>query len=149
VKAATYGEIERFCQCDGWTQTSGGGSGRRGRQRHLKFQKVLADGETLQTQISHDRDKTPSAGRWKAILRTQLRVAEEDFWEALSTMTPVDRTRAASPPTPIPVQEWVRRGLRKQGFSDEQIDALDPERAQQELYRRWSATSHADDSDSR
>jgi hypothetical protein len=136
VSVPDFGDIERFCKIDGWEQqTDVGGS----RQRHIRYEKPLADELSLRTQISHDRSSTPSPGRWKAILRNQLKVTEEQFWEALRTGTAVDRTPPPPPPEPIPVEEWVREGLRRTGMTDEEVDRLAPEEAQQELYRRWSS----------
>lgn len=135
MSVPSFGDIERFCKIDGWQRQTGVGGPR---QRHIRFEKPLPDEPALRTQISHDRSSTPSAGRWKAILRNQLKVTEEQFWEALRTRTPVDRTPPPPPPEPIPVDDWVREGLRRTGMTDTQIDDLDAEQAQQELYRRWS-----------
>jgi hypothetical protein len=137
VRPAPYGEIEKFCQIDGWSQIRSGGQGRRGRQRHVKYEKVLADGQVLRTQVSHDRRSSPSPGRWAGILRNQLRVTEDQFWNALASQKEVDRRPPPPPPAPIPVADWVRGGLRRRGLSDQQIDDLGPEAAQQELQRRW------------
>jgi hypothetical protein len=135
VSAPSFGEIERFCKIDGWRQDmSVGGS----RQPHIRYEKQLPDHRALRTQISHDRSSTPSPGRWKAILRNQLKITEAQFWEALSSRDPVDRTPPPPPPAPIPVADWVREGLRRNGLRDEQIDALGPVEAEQELHRRWS-----------
>lgn len=95
-------------------------------------------GELGRPQISHDRSSTPSPSRWKAIVRNQLKVTEEQFWEALRTGTAVDRTPPPPPPEPIAVEEWVRKGLRRTGMTDDEVDRLTPEEAQQGLYRRWS-----------
>ncbi|MGH2969600.1 MAG: hypothetical protein ACRDK0_11125 [Solirubrobacteraceae bacterium] len=130
-----FGDIERFCRIDGWQQdTSVGGS----RQRHIRYEKQVTGQAALRTQVSHDRSSTPSPGRWKAILRNQLKITEEQFWEALRSGDPVDRTPPPPPPTPTPVVDWVREGLRRAGLRDEQIDALEDVEAQQELYRLWS-----------
>jgi hypothetical protein len=49
------------------------------------------DGRTLQTDISHDRSSTISAGLFGMILREQLEVSRTEFWEAIRTGEPVDR----------------------------------------------------------
>lgn len=135
MSVPSFGDIERFCGIDGWTQDTGTG-GRR--QRHIRYEKPVQGQAPLRTQISHDRSKGPSPGRWKAILRNQLKVTEEQFYEALRGGTAVDRTPPPEPPAPIPVEDWVREGLRREGMSDGDIDALGPTEAQQELHRRWS-----------
>jgi hypothetical protein len=83
VRTPTWAQIERFCRLDGWTEAR--------RSGHVFFEKVLADGTVLQTHRSHASRKTMSTGRFRAILRYQLRVSEEQFWAVLTTRTPVDR----------------------------------------------------------
>ncbi len=73
MRTPTWGRVEHFCKIDGW----------RGSQ------KVLADGTVLQTHRSLSKRKTMSPGRFKAILRYQLKIDEEDFWRTLDTGKPV------------------------------------------------------------
>lgn len=83
MKTPTWAQIERFCRIDGWTETR--------RSGHVFFENVLADGTVLRTHRSHASRKTMSPGRFRAILRYQLRVTEGEFWRALETRDPVDR----------------------------------------------------------
>jgi len=83
VKTPTWTEVERFCQVDRWREVR--------RTGHLHFEKVLADGTVLRTHRSYAARKSMSPGRFKAILRHQLRVTEEQFWRALETGESVDR----------------------------------------------------------
>ena len=75
MKTPTWGEIERYCRLDGWRE-----SRRSGR---VFFEKVLRHGTVLQTHRSLAKRKTISPGRFKAILRHQLRVSEAEFWRTL------------------------------------------------------------------
>jgi ribosomal protein S30 len=75
VRTPTWGEIERYCRLDGWHE--------RRRSGHVFFEKVLEDGTVLQTHRSLAKGKTMSPGRFKAILRYQLRVDEARFWAVL------------------------------------------------------------------
>jgi hypothetical protein len=83
VKTPTWAEVERFCQVDGWREVR--------RTGHVRFEKVLPDGTVLRTHRSVASRKSMSPGRFKAILRHQLRVSEVQFWSALDTGLPVDR----------------------------------------------------------
>jgi hypothetical protein len=83
VRTPTWAEIERFCRIDGWTEAR--------RSSHVFYEKVLADGRVLRTHRSFASRKAMSAGRFKAILRYQLAVTEEQFWEVLETRTPAER----------------------------------------------------------
>jgi hypothetical protein len=106
VSVPSFGDIERFCRIDGWQQQTGiGGS----RQRHIRYEKTRADELALRTQISHDRSSAPSPGGWKAILRNQLKVTEEQFWEALRSARAVNRTPPPPPPEPIPRKSGCAR----------------------------------------
>ena len=84
MRTPTWGQVERFCRIDGRSELR--------RSGHVFFEKVLADGTLLQTHRSHASRKTMSPGRFRAILRYQLRVSEDELWGALSTRKPVDRT---------------------------------------------------------
>jgi hypothetical protein len=84
VRTPTWAQIERFCVVDGWSEVR--------RSDHVFFEKALPDGTVLRTHRSLSSRKTMSPGRFKAILRYQLRVTEEQFWQALETRRPVDRS---------------------------------------------------------
>ena len=76
MRTPTWAQIERFCRLDGWRETR--------RSGRVFYEKVLPDGTLLQTHRSHAKRKTMSPGRFKAILRYQLKVTEEEFWRVLT-----------------------------------------------------------------
>jgi hypothetical protein len=84
VRTPTWGQVEQFCHIDGWIEVR--------RSGHVHFEKALADGQLLRTHRSFSSRKTMSPGRFKAILRYQLRVSEAEFWQARDTRRPVDRS---------------------------------------------------------
>lgn len=84
MRRPTWAQIERFCRIDGWREIR--------RSDHVFYEKVLPDGVVLRTHRSFASRKTMSPGRFKAMLRYQLRITEEQFWEALNTRRPVDRS---------------------------------------------------------
>jgi hypothetical protein len=75
VKTPTWGEVERYCRLDGWHE--------KRRSGHIFFEKVLPDGTVLQTHRSLSGRKTMSPGRFKAILRYQLKTTEAEFSRVL------------------------------------------------------------------
>ena len=83
MRTPTWAQVERFCRIDGWREVR--------RTGHVHFEKVLADGTVLRTHRSFASRKTMSPGRFRAIVRYQLRVTEEQFWLVLETRKPVDR----------------------------------------------------------
>ena len=86
MRTPTWAQVERFCVVDGWSEVR--------RSDHVFFEKVLPDGTVLRTHRSFSSRKTMSPGRFKAILRYQLLVTEEQFWQALETRRPVDRSES-------------------------------------------------------
>ena len=83
MRTPTWGQVERFCRIDGWREVR--------RTGHVHFEKALSDGTVLRTHRSFSSRQTMSPGRFRAILRHQLRVSEEQFWQALETRKRVDR----------------------------------------------------------
>ena len=83
MRTPTWAQVERFCRIDGWREVR--------RTGHVHFEKVLADGTVLRMHRSFASRKTMSPGRFRAVLRHQLRVTEEQFWRVLETRKPVDR----------------------------------------------------------
>lgn len=83
MRTPTWAQVERFCKIDGWTE--------RRQSDHVFFEKVLPDGTVLRTHRSFSSRKTMSPGRFKAILRHQLRVTSGEFWRALETKRAVER----------------------------------------------------------
>ncbi len=83
MRTPTWAQVERFCRIDGWREER--------RTGHVFFEKVLSDGTVLRTHRSFSSRKAMSPGRFEAILRHQLVVTEEQFWQALDTRRPVDR----------------------------------------------------------
>ena len=80
MKTPTWREIEEFCRKDGWELTRS--------TDHVFFRKILSDGSVLETHRSFADDKSMSPGRFIAILRVQLKVSPDDFWETLRTGRP-------------------------------------------------------------
>jgi hypothetical protein len=130
VRTPTWGEIERFCRIDGWQETR--------RTGHVFFEKTLADGTVLRTHRSFAGGKTMSAGRFKAILRNQLRVSEEDFWRALEAGEPVARPSKlleAEPGLPAHLVRVLKIELR---LSETEIAELTPAEAERLVHEHWS-----------
>jgi hypothetical protein len=79
-----------------------------------------------------------SPGLFGSILRNQLEVSKEEFWECVQTGRPVDR--------PVPLDEgpveheaWVVAVLTGDlHMSAEEIEALSSEEAQQLVHDYWS-----------
>jgi hypothetical protein len=78
-------------------------TGKRG-SHHVNYELPLSDGRILYTQISHPVDRTdygPSI--FAHILRDQLQVSAEEFWECVDHQVIPDRGQAKQPAEAIPL----------------------------------------------
>jgi hypothetical protein len=131
VKTPTWREIEEFCQKDGWEIIRSTG--------HVFFRKVLPDGTVLETPRSFAGDKAMSPGRFLAILRTQLRVSQEAFWETLRTGRPAPCPQTPPPAEPSAMPAWITRVLLDElHLSEEEIATLIEADARRMVEEFWS-----------
>jgi len=71
----TFGELKRYCEKNGWYITRN--------TDHWYYEKVLPTGKILRTRVSHATSKEIPGHLWRKILKRQLCITEEEFWEAL------------------------------------------------------------------
>jgi hypothetical protein len=135
--APTWGDVEDFLLADGWRRLGKGERG-GGRDRHVFYEKVLEEGRVLQTHVSHSRGKTISPGRFAGMLRHQLEVSRDEFWECIRTRAPVERP-AAVEELQVEHESWVVNVLAGElHLTAEQIGALSPEDALRRVNEHWS-----------
>jgi hypothetical protein len=136
--APTWDDIATFLTVDSWREISNHGGSR---QRHVFYEKVLGDGRVLQTHVSHARQKTMSPGRFSSILRYDLEVSKDEFWECIRTGRPVDRPVAVDE-GPVEREAWVVAVLVGDlHMSAAEIEALTPEQAKKIVNDYWSKPS--------
>jgi hypothetical protein len=131
VKTPSWGQIERFCRIDGWREVRS--------TDHVFFEKALADGTVLRTHRSFASKKTMSPGRFKAILRNQLQVSVDDFWNALETAKPVDRPSAPPEEGPTLPAYLVRVLEGDLHLPREEIAKLSAAEARRLVEKHWSS----------
>lgn len=126
----TWGDIDAFCQADGWLQVR--------TTDHVHWEKTLQSGEVLSTHRSLAADKTIGPNIFAKILRDQLRVNKAEFWTAIGGGKPVDRPVDPLEPGPPEYQLWVLMGLAKFGIHEEKVRQMTPEEAEALLHRKWA-----------
>ena len=135
MKTPAWSEVEAFCRIDGWVEFDEGRS-----VDHRYYRLVLDDGAVLETRVSHSGKKTMTPGRWKAILRDQLRVSDSDFWACLRNKKPVERP--STPPDESETEQvpaWAAVVLStRMKMSPAQIAALGRDQAIQLAHEAWS-----------
>ncbi len=70
-----FGDLKRYCEKDGWVLVRN--------TDHWYYEKVLANGDLLQTKVSHATYKEIPGYLWKWILKKQLKITEKEFWNKL------------------------------------------------------------------
>jgi hypothetical protein len=86
-------ELRRFCEIDGWEETSSHNPD------HDYYVRQLESGRLLRTKVSRGRGPVcADPALWHRIWRHQLELdSEDEFWEVLKTRTPAARGKVAEP----------------------------------------------------
>jgi len=112
-----------FCETQGYERDEGD---------HTRFIKLLPDGSSSGTMISHGKEGTDvPPNLWSLVWQKQLRLASEDeFWRGLDG-TPVRYDIPPAPETDALLRPYQERFLRETlHYSDEVIAATTPQEAQ-------------------
>lgn len=143
-RAPTRAAHQRFCERDQWTLRK---SARGKRSDHERYELVLDDGAVLYTRISHPPDKTTyGAEMWSFILRTQLQVTEDEFWDCVDNGVRPRRgkyTVQAERQEQLPA--WLVAQLIKADVPEDDVRSLSTEEAQERLEAIRATPSGSDD----
>ncbi|MFI9721066.1 cytotoxic translational repressor of toxin-antitoxin stability system [Streptomyces sp. NPDC052396] len=127
---------DRFCQTEGWKRVRDA-RGRTG-THHLTYELTLHDGRVLRTRISHPADRTVyGAAIWRHILRDQLDVSEDAFWDCVLRGSLPDRGAPEPPRRSLPA-DLVHLLIHRVGLSDATVAGMDKEEALERLHRFWA-----------
>lgn len=132
---ATRQDHERFCRVEGWRPVRDA-RGRTG-LHHVTYELDLPDGRILRTRISHPvgRD-TYGQGIWSHILRDQLEVSEDEFWNCVRDGVKPDRG-VPQPPTEALPADLVHLLIARVGLADEEVAAMSKAEAVARLQQYW------------
>jgi hypothetical protein len=122
VKTPTWAQIEQFLKLDG-------GWMRKRSTKHDFYEKTLPNGETLNTHISHARDKSMHPDTFVQICRLQLRVTTDEFWETLERGMTIRSGAVEVPPSKPPTLAMLMELRRKLHLSDAQLEGMTHEEA--------------------
>lgn len=102
-RVATRGDHESFCRAEGWERRTTARS-KRG-THHVNFELALPDGRILYTRISHPVDRTDyGPSLFSHILRDQLQVTDDEFWDCIDHGVVPNRSKPAQPHESIPAE---------------------------------------------
>src|SRR5262249_24396294 len=127
---------EKFCAADGWQRVRDA-RGRAG-THHVTYEPTLPDGPALRTRISHQADRSHSVpSLWGHILRDQLHVSAEEFWNCVQHGVVPDRGVPKPPSTALPA-ELVHLLISRVGLPETEVAAMTKEEAVSRLQRYWT-----------
>jgi len=134
----TWSDVRDFLAADDWRElrsSERGGSS----SDHVFYEKLLPDRRLLRTHVSHSASKTLSAGRFGTILREQLEVSRDEFWEAIRSGEPVSRPVPLDDPVAYRHPAWIVSVLVGQLHLDSAaVEALEPDEAEALVRDFWS-----------
>lgn len=115
--------MKTFVEHDGWTEEPNLARGRARASDHWRYRKDLPDGTSLRTKVSHSLRDEIGIDLFKHILRDQLRVTEDRFWEVVrGGATEVSE---APPPQAATIPGWlVQRLILTVGLREDEVRAM-------------------------
>ncbi|WP_254189901.1 cytotoxic translational repressor of toxin-antitoxin stability system [Nocardia noduli] len=130
---------DTFCRNDNWVlvRDAKGGTVQHRRTYGLS----LSDGRTLRTRISRPVDATDHGPTmWSQILREQLIVSQEQFWNCVTFGKRPDReSRAVAIPNKQSIPAGVvEKLIRLVGLSEEEVGAMTRDEAIGRLDQYWT-----------
>lgn len=134
--APTRRDHQRFCEVEGW-RTVRSGAGRRSTY-HETYELELPDGAILRTRVSRPADRTGyGAALWSHILRDQLQVSPEEFWQCVHAGAPPDRGVSLEPAGAIPT-DLLYLLKNRVGLSDDQLAEMTKQAAIERAQQYWT-----------
>lgn len=130
---ATFGDLQKYVERDGWTEEPNLARGRRRTGDHWRYRQDLADGATLRTKVSHSLGDEIGVALFKHILRDQLRTSEDRFCEVVRGVAHVSEP---PPPQVQTIPGWlVQRLLLTVGLHEDEIRTMTAD----EAHAAWEA----------
>ena len=127
---------EKFCQEENWVLVRNA-RGRTG-SHHVTYELSLTDGRILCTRISHPVDRTtygPSI--WSHILRDQLEVTDEEFWQCVQEGVRPNRGAPEIPAEALPA-DLVFMLINRVGLGEAAVAAMTKDEAVARLNQYWA-----------
>ena len=134
--APTRRDHLRFCEIEGWNIVRSG-AGKRS-THHETYELELPDGRVLRTRISRPPDRTGyGPAIWSHILRDQLQISSDEFWQCVRTGVPPDRGAPPEPDRAIPT-DLVHMLKSRVGLTDEQLAGMSRQAAIERAQQYWT-----------
>ena len=136
VKLDTRQDHEVFITTEGWDKVRNARS-KKG-SHHATYELVTPTGEILRTRISHPPDRTTyGVELWSHILRDQLKVTGDEFWNCVENKVLPDRGSPPQSAAALPAQ-IVYQLIHTVGVPEADVAKLSREEAVIRLNDYWS-----------
>jgi hypothetical protein len=130
----TNSELRKFVETEGWEDKDKQSGSKTG--DHHRYLLRLETGEVLYTRVSHGSGGIDDPGLFAHILREQLRVTEQQFWDCVRRGVKPPRPGAAPPPPENRIDGRLAYNLvKKVGLTPEQLASMDQEQAVEAWHR--------------
>lgn len=142
LKTATRDEHDDFCVAERW-QLVRGATGKPV-AHHRTYKLAIPDGRILRTRVSRPIDSTQYArSMWTHILREQLSVTQEEFWDCVNDGVLPDRSIATEerPGLPYYLAVEVKRTLN---LGDDEVAELSEADAKRLIREHWASIASED-----
>ena len=134
--APTRRDHLHFCEVEGWNIVGSGASKRS--THHETYELMLPNGSILRTRISRPPDRTGyGAALWSHILRDQLQISPDEFWQCVRTGVAPDRGEPPAPDRAIPA-DLVYLLKSRVGLTDEQLAGMSRQAAIERAQQYWT-----------
>ena len=134
---ATFGDLKRFLELDGWLPVPNRSRGRARGGDHDRYEKPQPSGRPYRTKVSRRPNEQIGDDLFGRILRDQLHVDENTFREVIRGEKAPAALRTA-PPVSQGVPGWVVLLLiTKVGLTEDQIETMNTDGA----LRAWEEAS--------
>jgi predicted RNA binding protein YcfA (HicA-like mRNA interferase family) len=126
---ATFGDLKRFVENDGWDlEPNLVRGGRRGGD-HDRYRKPQPSGVPLRTKVSRHPREEIGPDLFRRILHDQLRVTEERLWAVVRGQSQAPEADASPPSEPGKPGWLVMRLIRTAGLSEDEISRMTTDEA--------------------
>ncbi len=140
MQLPTYKEIRKFVEVEGWVNKDSASKKKTG--NHFRFTFVTLDGQSLYIFISHGRGQIQDPKLFAHILRSELKVSANQFWDAVDHGNIPIRSRQSGNSSMIEYK-LMSKLLKIAGVSPSKLERISQVEAEK-LWSQW-LKKHAHD----
>lgn len=136
MNRGTRKDHEKFVETEGWVRvrTARGGTG----TEHQTFELRLDAGDILRSRISHPVNRTTyGTSLWTHVLRDQLHVSSDQFWDCASHRTLPPRSAPSADVAAALPADLIRGLMQVVGLYEADVRVMTKEQAIDRMNAHW------------